>query len=201
MGPDMRYTLLPILLLAACDKPPAPVAPAPAGAESPGLSMTATEIPFNGPVKGRQLILKGHGCKSIRVRLLHLESGNVHPLTEHTFERMEPAFEGALWLMAQDGEPFGQRGKVCYSLTHSLKAGSILTTSASPILFDGPYTISSEATETQSSFEAEKDHVIFRRMMSKAEGSQTFSSGDVAELTKQTLGKKLEILAVTLRWE
>jgi len=203
MVKTMLYRALPLLicLLASCDKPAAPGAAGMPKDDGPGVSMTAVEIPFSSSVKGREFRVRGRGCRSLRVRLLHLVSGEVHSLTEHAFENLHPTVEGSFWLLAQDGEPFGQKGKICYSLTHSLKAGSVLTTSASPILFQGPFTMTSEATDTNSNYQREREHVIYRHLMSKISGSQEFRSGTVEELAKQTVGQNLEILAVTLRWE
>ncbi len=192
---------LPLLAcpLASCDKPAAPAAPGAAPDGTPGVSLSAGEIPFSSSVKGREFRVSG--CTSLRVRLLHLVSGEVRPGTEHPFEGLDPTFDGSLWLPAQDGESFGRTGPVSDTPTRSMKAGSVLTASRGPVLLEGPCTMTPEGADSSSSSPADQEHVVFRRLLSKVEGSQSFESGGVETLAKQTAGKALEILAVALPWE
>lgn len=191
-------------MLLACEKssPPLPTVVNPEPGKV-GLSATSADLELSSTVKVRRFDLRGRGCKSIRAKLVHLSEGKIHTMTDYSFEKLPESVEGSLWLMAQDGEPFGIKGKTSYSLGQSMKSGSMTCSSSGFALFQGPYSITSEHAETQSSYFSGEEYVILARWMVKdhSEGSRSLSSGNLEFLRKQTDGNQAEILAATLQWE
>ncbi|HLY74204.1 MAG TPA: hypothetical protein VKU80_08810 [Planctomycetota bacterium] len=174
---------------------------------SPGSSPTAPaltgkmkSIPFGGKTHAYQLTLEGFRCKSIVASLLHITADGVVDLAHQDFSSLPETFEGGLWLLSQDGEPFGKKGQTIYTLGDSMAAGLKSAASSGPKIFEGPYAAVLESFQSQGSFPAGRDSVVLARCLSKREHA-SFSSGDLEALKKYAADTKDEIVSLVLRWE
>jgi hypothetical protein len=198
MSSRLALALSVILSLTACHRKKSHSEPAslPAGS-SPALSLQITDLPFSDAVKAKQMTLEGRGCASIDAKLLLLTAEGQEDLATRSLTSLPDSFKGDLWFMVQDGEPFGKKGQLRYTLADALPAKS-KTSMAKPRLFDNAARSMFEITTGSTELDPNKDEVVYTRCLMK--GDQQFITGNLDLLRKQAADLHEDILVVTLRW-
>ena len=200
----MRSRIVPLLCLlclalSSCHRkkdhtsPPAP--------SGPSLLLSRDGLDLAGTVKGTRFDLKGRDCESIRFQLLHIVDGQERIVTDHHLLNLPQTMEGSLYFVEEDGEPFGRKGVVSYSLSHSLKGAGSATSTFARLLLEGPYTATSEGLILPESCPRSQDTILLTRWMSKTQGDHRFSTGTLEELKKRSAETKDDVLVVMIRWE
>lgn len=190
-----------IAILGGCQRKKShPPGPALTGS-GPSLGLKAMEIRLSESVTGHQFFVKGRDCKKLEATLWHITADQATPQTHYAFTGLPGSFQGNLWLAVQSGDPFGMKDQKSYSLGESMPSCTKTQTSAAPVVFQGPYSVESNQTQTTSVFQAEREVVVLARCMSRKTGGHSFESGDLEYLKKHAAETKDEIIAVTIRWE
>ena len=204
MKPTLLLALCLVAFLDGCHRKKPPQTPAlAANAESPpSLGLKSSDIKLSDFVAGNQFAVQGRGCKKLEASFWHITADEVHTVTQFTFTKLPDSFEGTLWLITQNGTPFGKKDLKSYSLGEAIPAGTKTQSSAIAPVFQGPYALESSHLEMSSSYEAGREYVVFSRcLVKKVEDKHSFGTGDLEYLKKHAAETKDEIIAVTIRWE
>jgi hypothetical protein len=197
--------LLCLCLASSCHrkKAHAPASGAEPADSGPALHLTKSGLHLGATLTGYQFDFKAQQCESIHVRLLHVHDGQVESVNDHHLVNLPTPAEGSLLFVAQNGEPFGHKEAVSYSLSYSLKGAYKATSSSRPLVLEGPYTSRMEEVSAPESCPSSQEEIVLTRWLSKAglDAPHRFETGDLEHLKKLSTGTKDEAVVVTIRWE